>query len=77
MLFSSFYYDRVYKKLKSNHRVMKLKHIEAILPNGNLDFELNMPVWYREKLIVFKIKGEKYVFAPTAEMRKNETSSTT
>jgi hypothetical protein len=56
---------------------MKLKHIEAILPNGNLDFESNMPVWYREKLIVFKIKGEKYVFAPTAEMRKNETISTT
>ena len=77
MLFGSFYYDRVYKKLKSNHRLMKLKHIEAILPNGDLDFESNMPVWYRDKLIVFKIKGEKYVFAPTDKMIKDESSRPT
>ena len=48
---------------------MKLDDINNVIINAGIDFEHFMPIKYKEKMIVFKINGEKYVFAPTKEMR--------
>ena len=69
MNFLVYYYNDVYNLLKERDRVMKLDDINNVIINAGIDFEHFMPIKYKEKMIVFKINGEKYVFAPTKEMR--------
>ena len=64
MNFLAYYYNDEYNLLKKSNRVMKLNDINKIIVNADIDFEHFMPRKYKEKMILFKINGEKYVFAP-------------
>ena len=78
MLFISYHYDNVYDLLESRERIMKLKDIRKLIIMPNIDFERYMPRRYKDKMIVFEMSGEKYVFIPTDDMRnKYESNSTT
>ena len=75
MLFISYYYDTVYDLLESRGRIMKLKDIRNLIIMPNIDFERYIPRRYKDKMIVFKMRGEEYVFIPTDKMRNRHESS--
>jgi hypothetical protein len=75
MLFISYYYDTVYDLLESRGRIMKLKDIRNLIIMPNIDFERYIPRRYKDKMMVFKMSGEEYVFIPTDKMRKRYESS--
>tara|TARA_R100000750_G_C2251329_1_gene60185 strand:- start:1 stop:210 length:210 start_codon:yes stop_codon:yes gene_type:complete len=69
-MFSSYYYDNVYKVLKYENKPIKLKHLRKLVLSSNLDFEINMPTRYVDKIEVVEIDGEKYVYTVDKESKK-------
>ena len=72
MLFISFHYDNVYRLLEKSNRIMKLKDAMSLSLMHKIDFEEHMPKRYRDKMVLFDLHGEEYVFIPTEEMIKDE-----
>jgi|TARA_R100001530_G_scaffold134874_1_gene110692 hypothetical protein len=69
-MFSSYYYDSVYKVLRYENNPIRLKHLRKLVLSSNLDFERNMPTRYVDKIKVVEIDGEKYVYAVDGESKK-------
>ena len=72
MLFISYYYDNVYKLLETSNRIMRLSEAVSLSLMPEIDFVKYMPKKYRDKMIVFDLHGEEYVFIPTEKMMKDE-----
>ena len=51
---------------------MKLKDVMSLSLMPKIDFEEHMPKRYRDKMVLFDLHGEEYVFIPTEEMIKDE-----
>ena len=51
---------------------MKLKDVMSLSLMPKIDFEEHMPKRYTDKMVLFDLHGEEYVFIPTEEMIKDE-----
>jgi len=72
MTFIAFYYDKIRDLLKKYNRVMKLEDAISLSLMPEIDFLKYMPEHYKDKMIVFKCKGEEYILLATKEMINNE-----